>query len=81
MASCYTPLAQIYLSISTQSCQIITGLLIKPKQQQRDSLVNFVCVQSRMAPPPPSISANHGASLWHTDIIAAQQKQTQVEGI
>ncbi len=60
---------------------MITGLLIKPKQQ-RDSLVNLVCacVQSRITPPPPSIPANRSASLWHTDIIAAQQKQTRLHG-
>lgn len=65
----------ISLGISTQSCQTITGLLIKPKQQARQS-GQLWCVQSRLAPPPPSIPANRGASPWHTDIIAARQKQT-----
>lgn len=76
MASCYIQV-HMQLSMSTQSCQRITGWLIKTKQQ-RDSLVHSVraCVQSRITPPPPSISANRSASLWHTDIIAAQQKQT-----
>lgn len=42
----------IKLSISAQACQIIRGLLIK-SIQQRDSLVNFLCVRAINDNPAP----------------------------
>lgn len=50
------------------------------QQRQPHQLSACVCVQSSLAPPPPSIPANRSASLWHTDIIAAKQQQTKLRG-
>lgn len=60
---------QVHISfgISTQSCQTITGLIIKPKQQARQS-GQLWCVQSRLAPPPSinsSQSQRESVAHWH----------------
>lgn len=62
MPSCYT--TSPGLRIYTQSCQMIIGLLIKPKQQ-RDSLVNF-SVRAIKDNPAPSMNS----SQWQRESVA-----------
>lgn len=63
--------------IIRQSCQTITSLLIKPKQQARQSAQTLLRAIKGSPAPPPSSPANRSATLWHTDIIAAERKQTR----
>lgn len=64
-------------SIITQSCQTITSLVIKPKQARQSGQTLLRAIKGSPA-PPPSIPANRSATLWHTDIIAAERKQTRL---